>query len=118
MTDSPDGVHQARVQHVSVHFRREVKFFYVAQGVEPALPVLVDIPEHAVLPQDGGKVRRLLEVQIRDLLQSSEVGPREPVDADHPDEGAKVLLDAGDVGLGTGEVFGVAVQGGVPRHEV
>src|SRR4029077_7964276 len=48
--DSPDGVHQARMQHVRVYLRREVELLDVAYGVEPAPPVLVDVPEQAVLP--------------------------------------------------------------------
>src|SRR4029077_8259680 len=105
VTDAPDGVHQAGVQHVRVYLRREVKLLDVAHGVEPAPPDLVYISEQAVLPQDGGEVRRLLEVQIRHFLQGHEVRAREPVDPDHPDEGAHVLLHAADVGLGAGEQF-------------
>ena len=118
MPDSPDGVHQARMQHVRVYLWREVKLLDVAHGVEPAPADLVDVPEQAVLPQDGGEVRRLLEVQIRHFLQCLEIRTRESVDADHPDEGANVLLHAADVGLGAGEQFGVVVQGGVLRHQV
>ena len=106
------------MQDERVYVGREVKLLDVAHGVEPAPPNLVDVSEQAVLPQDGGEVRRLLEVQIRHFLQSLEIRTREPVHADHPDEGAKVLLYAGDVGLGTGEQFGVVVQRGVLRHQV
>jgi hypothetical protein len=67
------------VQYVRVYLRREVKLLDVAHGVEPASPSLVDIPQHAVLPQDGGQVGRLLEVQIGYLLQSLEIRPREPI---------------------------------------
>ena len=48
--DSPDRVHQARMQHVRVYLRREVELLDVAYGVEPAALVLVDVPEQAVLP--------------------------------------------------------------------
>ena len=118
MPDAPDGVHQARMQHVRGHVRREVKLLHVAHGVEPAPPGLVDVPEQAVLPQDRGQVGRLLEVQIRHFLQGLEIRAGEPVDADQPDEGADVLLHAADVGLGAGEQFGVVVQGGAGRHQV
>src|SRR5690348_9414863 len=116
--DSPDGVHQARMQHVRAYLRREVELLDVAYGVEPAPAGLVDVAEQAVLPQDRGEVRRLFEVQIRHFLQGPEIRAREPVDADHPDEGPDVLLYAADVGLGAGEQFGVVVQGGVLRHQV
>ena len=118
MLDSPDGVHQARMQHVRAYVRREVELLDVAHGVEPAPPGLVDIPEQAVLPQDGGEIRRLLEVQIRHFLQCLQIRPRESVDSDQPDEGANVLLHAADVGLGAGEQFGIVVQRGVLRHQV
>jgi hypothetical protein len=113
-----DGVHQARVQHVGADIRREVELLDVAQGVEPAPAGLVEVSEQAVLPQDGGEVGGLLEVQVRHLLEGLEVAAGEPVDADHPDEGADVLLDAADIGLGAREQFGVVVQGSVLRHQV
>src|SRR5579862_8913799 len=69
MPDSPDGVHQARVQHVGAYVRREVKLLHVAHGVEAPPPGLVDVPEQAVLPQDGGEVRCPLEVQVHYFLQ-------------------------------------------------
>jgi hypothetical protein len=106
------------MQHVRVYLRREVELLDVAHGVEPAPPGLVDIPEQAVLPQDGGEVCRLLEVQICHFLQCHQIRTRESVDADQPDEGPDVLLHAADVGLGAGEQFGVVVQGGVLRHQV
>ena len=106
------------MQHVRSYLRREVELLDVAHGVEPAPAGLVDIAEQSVLPQHGGEVGRLLEVQIRHLLQCPEIRTREPVDADHPDEGPDVLLHAADVGLGAGEQFGVVVQGGVLRHQV
>ena len=106
------------MQHVRAYLRREVELLDVADGVEPAPAVLVDVAEQAVLAQDPGEVRRLLEMQIRHFLQGPEIRAREPVDADHPDEGPDVLLYAADVGLGAGEQFGVVVQGGVLRHQV
>src|SRR6516165_9453027 len=75
MLDSANGVSQARVQDVRLYVWREVELLDVTQSVEPALPGLVDIAEQAVLPQDGGEVRFLLEVLIRHFLQSSEVLP-------------------------------------------
>ena len=98
--DSPDGVRQARMQHVCTRIRRKVKLLDVAHGVEPAAAGLVDVPEQTVLPQHGGEVRRLLEVQIRHFLQCLEIRPRESVNAYHPDEGANVLLHAADISLG------------------
>ena len=73
MPDAPDGIDQTRMQHVRVHLRREMEILDVAHGVEPAPPDLVDVPEQAVLPQDGGEIRRLLEMQIRHLLQRLEI---------------------------------------------
>src|SRR5208282_2623996 len=61
--DSPDGVRQTRMQHVRGYVRREVKLVCVAHRVEAALPEFVDVPEQAVLPQDGREVGGLLKVQ-------------------------------------------------------
>ena len=118
MLDSANGVSQARVQDVRLYVWREVELLDVTQSVEPALPGLVDIAEQAVLPQDGGEVRFLLEVLICHFLQSSEVLPGESVDADRPDEGADLLLHAADIGLSTGVIFRVIVQSRILRHEV
>jgi len=52
------------------------------------------------------------------FLQCPEIRTRESVDADHPDEGANVLLDTAHVGLGAGEQFGVVLQRSVARHQV
>ena len=57
-------------------------------------------------------------MQIRHFLECAEISTGEPVDADHPDEGANILMHAADVGLGAGEQFGVIVQRGVLRHQV
>jgi hypothetical protein len=118
LPDPPDGVHQARMQHVRADLGREMKLLDVAHRVEPAPPVLVQVPEQPVLPQHRGEVRRLLEVHIRHFLQGHQVPAREPVGADHPDERTNFLLHAADIGLGAGEQFGVVVQRGALRHQV
>ena len=50
MPDSPDGVHQARMQHIRTYVRREVKLLDVTHGVEPVPPGLIGVPEQAALP--------------------------------------------------------------------
>src|SRR6202050_1126837 len=77
--DPANGIGQARMKHVCVRLRLHKNVLGIPQGIKAALSGLVDVPEQAVLPQDGGEVRCLFEVQIRHFLQSHKVFPRKLV---------------------------------------